>query len=303
MRIAIVGYGTVAAIHARELTRGSDAELAVVCGPDATKAGAFALEHGIKGTVTSVAEIAGMADAAIICSPSGLHFEQARTLLQAGVSTLVELPACSSVDEALELGRLAEDLGLTLQCAHTSRYIEPNRRLGEALGRGTLGSILQVHFLRTVTPRRRSWDDDALLHHAAHPLHLLLHWFPSLRLIACAAHPAAIGAQDVAVLAALDNGAPVTVSISYTSRIPNATMLVVGDRHTFSTDGFSRVRSDRSELNWDGDADEAYHASIRDQDLDFLRACRGERAGTSWDETITLMRAIDDLRELARKPG
>lgn len=303
MRIAIVGYGAVAAIHARELAHGSDAELAVVCGPDAKKAEAFALEHGIKRTVTSVDDIVGVADAAIVCSPSGLHFEQARALLQAGVSTLVELPACSSLHEALELGRLAEERGLILQCAHTSRYVEPSRRLGEALSRGTLGSVLQIHSMRTLTLRKRSWSDDALLHHAAHPLHLLLHWFPSLRLIGCAAQPAAIGAQDVAVLAALDHGAPATISISYSSHLPKSEMIVIGDRHTFSTDGFSRVRSDLSELDWDGDAEEAYHTSIRNQDLDFLRACRGEKAGTPWDETITLMRTIDELRQLARQTG
>jgi predicted dehydrogenase len=298
MRIAIIGYGAVAAIHARQLARETGVELAAICGPDRAKAAAFARSHGISRVVSTIDELGGMADAAIVCSPSSCHFEQARQLLHAGLATLVELPACSSLDEALELGYLAETRRLTLQCAHTSRYIEPFKRLGDLLARGTLGPILHVHFVRTLALRQRSWIDDALLHHAGHPLHLLLHWFAPLRLCGCAARPAAVGAQDVAILAGLENGAPATISISYTSRVPAATALFIGERHTFSTDGFSYIRSDLETLNWDGDAEAAYHASIHDQDVEFVRACRGEPTGTPWQETIDLTRAIEGLRGL-----
>jgi 2-hydroxy-4-carboxymuconate semialdehyde hemiacetal dehydrogenase len=298
MRIAIIGYGAVAGIHARQLAREPGVEIAVVCGPDAAKARAFAGSHGIKRVVSAIGDLGGAADAAIVCSPSSRHFEQTRELLHASISTLVELPACSTVEEAIELGGIAKRAGIVLQCAHTSRYIEPFKRLGDLLARGTLGPILHVHFVRTLALRQRSWIDDALLHHAGHPLHLLLHWFAPLRLCGCAARPAAVGAQDVAILAGLENGAPATISISYTSRVPAATALFIGERHTFSTDGFSFIRSDLEALNWDGNAEAAYHASIHDQDVEFVRACRGEPTGTPWQETIDLTRAIAELRGL-----
>jgi predicted dehydrogenase len=169
------------------------------------------------------------------------------------------------------------------------------------LERGALGEVRQIDFVRTVAPRQRSWTDDALLHHAAHPLHLLLHWFPAVRLLGCAAHPNPVGAQHVAVLAALENGAPVTVSVSYHTRVPAAHLLLVGERHTVSSDGFERIESDLIAQNWRGDAETVYHSAIHAQDLEFLRACRGEDAGVPWSETIRLAAAIDQLRQFGSR--
>ena len=292
----------MAAVHARQLSEAPGAELAAVCGPDAAKADTFARAHGIGRTVPAIDQLRGIADAAIICSPSPLHFEHARTALQAGLSTLVEVPACASSRESEELATLAGHQGVELHCAHTSRYILPCRRVGALIAAGTLGEIRQVHYVRTVPPRQRSWTDDALLHHAAHPLHLLLLWFPEVRLIGCAAHPRVIGAQHVAILAALENGAPVAIGVTYEARVPAAELLIVGERHSISTDGFSWIRSDLHGEEWAGDADSSYHAAVAAQDREFLRACRGENAAVPWTETIALAAAIDHLRALAGEP-
>ena len=50
MRIALIGYGAVAAVHARGLVDAPDTRLVAVIGPDLAKAQAFARTHGAAAT-------------------------------------------------------------------------------------------------------------------------------------------------------------------------------------------------------------------------------------------------------------
>jgi 2-hydroxy-4-carboxymuconate semialdehyde hemiacetal dehydrogenase len=297
VRVAILGYGAVAAVHVRGLAEPPVA----IFGPNEEKARRFAAQHGIPLATASMEEAVAGADAAIVCSPTPRHAEQARATLEAGVNVLVELPACGSLDEALALGNLAETRGRVLQCAHTSRYLEPFRRLGEWIRAGELGEIWQIRYWRTIPPRSRSWTDDALLHHAEHPLDLMLHWFGELRPLACAAHPAGLGAQNAALVGEVAGGAPVSISISYTASIPGVGMTVAGSKHTVETDGFSFMRSDRADWCWQGDEDGAYQQAIAAQDAAFLSASEGSGGGVDWSETVTLTAAVEQFRELWEK--
>ncbi|MGH9844864.1 MAG: hypothetical protein ACREEM_39610 [Blastocatellia bacterium] len=86
-------------------------------------------------------------------------------------------------------------------------------------------------------------------------MNALLDWFGEVTPLACAA-PQASPPQNVALLARLPGGAPVSVSVSYDSRLPEARMLIVGSEHTIETDGFSYLRSDLDEANqqWNAQA-------------------------------------------------
>lgn len=294
-RVALFGYGAVASIHARRLR--PPARMVSVFGPNVEKAERFAAAHGIPAATTQLDEAMAGVEAAIVCSPSPRHHQQARAALEAGLHVLVELPACDSLAEARELAALAGLRGLRLHCAHTSRYLEPYVNLGRRLREGVLGDVEHLHQLRSIPPRQRSWTDDALLHHAGHPLDLFLTWFGQLAPVACAAHPQARQAQNLAVLGQLRNGAPVTVAISYTARIPEVRLTVAGSRHTVITDGFSYMRSDCPELCWEGDGEETYERAIQEQDQAFL-----DGSGIPWGDTLRLAALIDDFRALWRAP-
>lgn len=300
MRIALIGYGAVAAAHARALP--SHAELAAVFGPDPVKAEAFARAHGAIRAATDLETALCRADAAIVCSPSPRHYEHAAAALAAGVSTLVELPACASLEQARRLDALARAAHRNLQCAHTSRYLEPYRRIGGWIRAGVLGEIRQVTYVRAILPRTRSWTDDALLHHAEHPLDLFLNWFGAIRALGCAAHPGVPGAQSVALLGSLNENAPVTISISYEARLAEAKMTLAGSRHTVATDGFGYIESDNPELSWKGDREQAYEQAIAEQDHAFLNACVEGHDGVPWQETIGLTACMEDFAKLWNHP-
>lgn len=293
IRVAIIGYGAVAAIHARQLARQPEVALAVVSGPDREKAAVFAAAHNVAHHTDDLNEAMEQADAAIIASPSPLHFEQARLSLQAGAHTLVELPPCETLAEAEALAELANTRGSLLRCAHTSRYLAPYLRIKQLIQSGALGQIEQINYLRHLAPRERSWTDDALLHHSAHPLDLLLDWFGATEAIGCVATSQS---QNVSLLARLPTGAPVSISVSYASRLPQSRMLIVGSQHTIETDGFSFLRSDLSEASQQWDAQATYEQAIGAQDTDFIAACRAQSIGIEWAETIRLMRLVGEFK-------
>lgn len=296
MRVALIGYGAVAEIHARRLA--GQADLISVFGPDHKKANKFAQAHGIPNADVELERTLARSHAAIICSPSAFHFEQARVALEHGVNVLVELPACTFVREAETLAAAAQSHDVVVQCAHTSRYAEPYRRISEWISRRALGDIRYIHYLRCIPPRKRSWTDDALLHHAEHPLDLFLHWFGFLTPLGCAAHPSIPGAQDVSLIARVCENAPVTVCISYTSRVAEVKMTVVGIKHTIVTDGFSYVDADEPRFTWKGDEQQVYEAAIQEQDTMFLKACRDGEGGVPWHETVKLTNCVSEFANL-----
>jgi 2-hydroxy-4-carboxymuconate semialdehyde hemiacetal dehydrogenase len=300
-RVAIIGYGAVASVHALQSARQSDIALASVWGPDRDKAGSFASKFGVAHIGASLVDAIERADAAIVASPSALHFEQARECLQHGVPTLVELPPCANHSECRALGQFAEQRQTLVRCAHTSRYLAPYVLIRDALRTGKIGPVQQIEYVRHHRRRERSWTDSALLHHAAHPVDLLIEWFRTPSPLACAAVPDVEHAQSVSLLAELPNRAPATISITYASHLLHSRVLIVGERHTIETDGFSYLRSDCEELSFCGGEQSTYEDAIRVQDMEFVRACHGGKAGTDWEETVKLVETMDRFRLLARR--
>ena len=298
MRVAIIGYGHVAAVHARQLARESGVQRVTVFGPNQEKAWQFASKWGIPAIGSSLREAVAQAEAAIVCSPSAMHFEQARECLGMGVHTLVEMPPCARAAEARELGEAAQEHGVRVACTHTSRYMAPYRHITESLRAGELGVVQQVSYIRHHRLLERTWRDDALLHHAAHPLDTLIAWFGGITPAGCVALPKVCGAESVSLLGKLPNGAPADISITYASRLPHVRMLIVGDQHTVETDGFTYVRSDLEPLRLETPDVETYERAIHDQDMAFFGACRGSGAGVDWREAVKVMEAVNRFQEL-----
>lgn len=296
MRVALIGYGSVAAVHSRVVKE--HAEIVTVYGPNRSKVEEFARVHRIPFADSDLKRALSRADAAIVCSPSDLHFKQASEALKNGVNTLVELPACKSAEEAQSLAKLAGAGGLSIQCAHTSRYMESHQRIAAWIHKDVLGDIRHAHYIRCIPPRVRSWADDALLHHAEHPLDLFLHWFGPLKPLGCAAHPSIPGAQDISLLASVCGNIPVALSISYTSQFPEIRMTIVGSKHTIATDGFTYIASDEPSLLWRGHEQQVYERAIEEQDFRFLRSCGGGGGGIPWDETIRLVNCAAEFAKL-----
>jgi 2-hydroxy-4-carboxymuconate semialdehyde hemiacetal dehydrogenase len=295
--IAIIGCGAVAAVHASRLSR-AGVPIASVCGSEIGKAQTFAAAHKIDRAVSDLDSALEGVDAAIIASPSSLHYQQALRALEQRVHVLAELPACASAAEAEDLRQAAIRFNVILQCAHTSRYIEPYHRIGCWIRENRLGTVRQIHYFRCVLPSRRSWRDDALLHHASHPIDLLSEWFGEFEPTSCAGTMHGQSYTDVALTARLSDGAPVTIAISYSAKLPQTRMTVIGEEHTVIAEGFQSITSDDEALVWQGDSTAIYKQAIEEQDLAFLMHCQTGSGGIAWSETIKLTRYVDAFRRL-----
>ena len=175
----------------------------------------------------------------------------------------------------------------------------PYLRIRESIRHNVLGTIQEFNYIRHHQLRERSWADNALVHHGAHPVDILLDWCGGLEPRGCVALPDARHAQTVAMLGRLPSGGPATITVTYASKLPHLRMMVVGERHTLETDGFTYLRSDLPDLQFAGDAQQVYEQAIRAQDMGFLRACQGKGNFVPWEETLKMIRIMDRFQALA----
>lgn len=299
IRVAMIGCGAVGSVHAANLAKEHDVELTAVYSPEVENASSFASRYGIRKICDSIAAAIREADVAIVCSPSSVHFEQARECVSSGLHTLIELPPCGELREAEELEASAQKQGVLLGCAHTARYLLPYARIQAALEAGSIGEIQEIHYVRYPRLQARNWTDNALVHHAAHAIDLVVQWCGELNPMACHAFPNASSAQSVSILAKLPSGKPLTITVSYGAKLSLSRMVVVGTKHTIETDGFSYLRSDMEELQFAGEERAVYEEAIRSQDRQFLDACRGRNTFIPWTETINLIGVINQFQALS----
>ena len=113
IRVAVVGAGEFGRNHVRVVGENPRAQLVGVVDIDPSRA-----------TVSSIEEIIGKADAAIVAVPTSAHAEIACRLLDAGIDVLVEKPIAGTLAEADRMIAAAEGGGRILQALHDSRRLQ-----------------------------------------------------------------------------------------------------------------------------------------------------------------------------------
>ena len=121
LRLAVVGAGHLGRFHARVAAKLPDARLVAVVDTQQAARDALAAEVGAQ-SLASVQELIGLADAAILATPTTSHNDVARELLLGGIHVLVEKPITTTLSEADELIQLAKRQQLVLQVGHIERF-------------------------------------------------------------------------------------------------------------------------------------------------------------------------------------
>jgi 2-hydroxy-4-carboxymuconate semialdehyde hemiacetal dehydrogenase len=299
MRVAFVGYGSIAEAHARAFQQMPEVELVCVAGRDPESTGRFARQWGFSRWTVDLEEALGAGvDGVVITSPSDLHASQAEAALRAGKHLLVEIPLATTLRDAESVAALGRKSRLRVQVAHTQRYDAALRELRRRIASRELSPhhlVCRWFFLRRENVnwkgRRRSWTDNLLWHHACHVVDAAL-WL--------------LGADDAAAVEAQfsrphpELGIPldldlqftasetlVSIAMSYNSPWPRHDYLVIGeeasvefrDRKLWGPEGaiFS-PEDDRS---------------IFDQDREWLEAVReGRDPAVSPEAVLPAMRVL-----------
>lgn len=148
LRSAIVGTGYIAEFHARAIQQVRGVELVAVCDPNLSRAETFAATWKIPHAFASLPDMLGERgiDCIHVLTPPDQHFELAKLGLQAGVHVFLEKPMCTSVSEADELVRLAQQYGLSLGISHNFLFTHAFEQLRKLIQSNTLGPIDQITF-------------------------------------------------------------------------------------------------------------------------------------------------------------
>jgi predicted dehydrogenase len=121
LRTAVIGTGHLGRIHAKLAAESSAVELVAVVDVNAETRDRVAAEFKVPG-VADYRQLVDTIEGAIIATPTVHHFKVASELLRAGVHVLVEKPITTTVAEAEELVKLADEAGLVLQVGHVERF-------------------------------------------------------------------------------------------------------------------------------------------------------------------------------------
>jgi len=162
MRIALVGCGRVAK-HYRSILADpmlKDLQVVSVCDIDAAKRDDFATHFGARATSTvrECVEI-GQPDLVVIATPSGLHAEHTRTVLEHDRHVLVEKPAAMLPAEIRTLDALAKQRGLLYGVAFQNRLNPAIRLLREAVLARRFGAVTSLA-VRLRWSREQSYYED-----------------------------------------------------------------------------------------------------------------------------------------------
>lgn len=142
VRFAIIGTGSIAALHAKAIAVADGAELAAVWGRNPERARAFAAEQGVAFS-TDIEELASREDidAVTIATPSGAHAAAAIPFLTRGKAVLCEKPLEVTLPKIRTMLSLAGESGTPLGAILQMRLGAGARALKQAVAEGRFGRL------------------------------------------------------------------------------------------------------------------------------------------------------------------
>lgn len=151
--VGIVGAGTIGSLHAREIGAIRGAEVVAVADPREAAGRALAAEHGAGWYADGAGLLARSdVDVVVLCTPSGLHPEEAVAAARAGKHVITEKPMAITLEGADRMIEACKEAGVTLSVIFQYRFNRDALRLKRTLdaglfGRPVLGNAL-VHWHR-----------------------------------------------------------------------------------------------------------------------------------------------------------
>ena len=312
MNVGLLGYGTIAAEHARAL-RSAGCTLAAVTGPSLASAEAFAREHAVLRVAGSVAALvaADDVDAIVIASPNALHPEQALLGLEHGKHVLCEVPLALSLADAELVAIAARASDRQMMVCQTQRFLRPLAWLRSEPGARPIRHIaVRLVLERTsdigITGRRRSWTDDLVWHHGSHAVDTAL-WLldePVAEVTALAAGASRTGTPlDAGIVLRGESGALATIALSYSARQASSDFMVICADRSYRYERGVLSSSDGMSESFDEAA--LFAEAVQVQDAAFVEAiATGGAPSPTPSDLLGVCRVLERVSEqVGRAPG
>ena len=253
-RFAIIGAGHIGQRHA--LHAAQHGQLVAVCDLDLDKATSLANTYNAKAVpnLESLLSLAPELDLVAICTPNGLHAEQAIACMQAGLNVLVEKPMAIALVDCERMMEVAKQTGRSIFTVVQNRFNPPVAALKAAIDAGNLGQIQNIQincfWNRPASYYKDSWhgtadvDGGILFTQFSHFIDLLNWLFGPVQSVQALAnnfqHQGLIAGEDAgAVLLQMASGAIVSIHYSVNAYAKNAegSLTVLAEKGTVKIGG------------------------------------------------------------------
>ena len=162
IRLGIVGCGRISGNHFGSIeTHGADIELAAICDNNAEVLAAHKQKYEIKAYQKLDEMLTNeKLDLVVLCTPSGLHAEQAITVAKHGVHVMTEKPMATRWQDGVSMVKACDDAGIHLFVVKQNRSNSTLQLLKRAVDEKRFGKIHMVH-LNVFWTRPQTYYDQA----------------------------------------------------------------------------------------------------------------------------------------------
>lgn len=160
----LIGASTIAHEWVIDAMRTVGGEIVSVKSSSAERGTAYARDHGVAKSVTSVDDLVNDPDvqAVYISTTNELHRDQVIAAAKAGKHILCEKPLAMSIEDAHAMVQAARDAGVVIATNHHLRGAATHRAMRDAIAAGTIGKPLAARVFHAVylPPHLQGWRLD-----------------------------------------------------------------------------------------------------------------------------------------------
>ncbi len=232
LKIGLIGLGKMGRYHLNLYGDIREAEVAGICDADADAVAEISARTGYKG-YTDYRELLPHVDAVTIAVPTKLHYEIAKTCLEAGKHVLVEKPITTDFSQASELFEIAVSKKLILHIGHVERF---NGAVQEIKKIAEKPRYIEARRIGPFNPNFRG--DSIVLDLMIHDIDIIINLMGSrVKAIQAMGSPVYTELADFAsVNLAFENGSIAHIYVSRISQTKERVMSLHGDRSLIQLD-------------------------------------------------------------------
>jgi 2-hydroxy-4-carboxymuconate semialdehyde hemiacetal dehydrogenase len=236
VKVVLAGAGAFGQKHLDAMKLIGGIEVVSLVGRELDATRAAASKYGVGHVTTDLGEALAQpgVQAAILCTPTQIHAEQAIKCMQAGKHVQVEIPLADSWKDAQAVAQVQKQTGLVCMVGHTRRFNPSHQWVNRRLRAGELKILqmdVQTYFFRRTNTNAlgqpRSWTDHLLWHHAAHTVDLFQYQtgeqVTGAHAVQGPKHPTLGIAMDMSIQLKTASGAICTLSLSFNNEGPLGT--------------------------------------------------------------------------------
>ena len=162
LQVAIIGAGFIGRQHIEAIRRIPNTEIVAICEYDADIARTIADEFGIEYSFGNVDEMIAGVNLDVIhnCTPSNMHYELNKKILNAGINLYCEKPLTLTTDESEELVALVHEKGLKAAVNFNYRHNVMIEEIKESITNKAIGDIwyLSAEYLQDWLLKETNFD-------------------------------------------------------------------------------------------------------------------------------------------------